>query len=106
MTLKVYLSGEIHTDWRERIVAGAEGLDVTFDSPVSLRLSQRRSVRGAPTPSMDRSWLRAPEPLRMGIGAPVVGLNDRDAHERRACVALLLCGADGGAEGQGHCEDD
>jgi YtoQ family protein len=33
--LKVYLSGEIHTDWRERIVAGAEGLDVTFDGPVT-----------------------------------------------------------------------
>ncbi|WP_370283439.1 YtoQ family protein [Pseudooceanicola sp.] len=35
MTLKVYLSGEIHTDWREEIMAGAEGLDVTFDAPVT-----------------------------------------------------------------------
>jgi len=35
MTLKVYLSGEIHTDWRERIVAGAEGLDIAFDAPVT-----------------------------------------------------------------------
>lgn len=35
MTLKVYLSGEIHTDWRERIIAGADGLDVTFFSPVT-----------------------------------------------------------------------
>ena len=35
MTLKVYLSGEIHTDWREQIVAGASGLDVSFDSPVT-----------------------------------------------------------------------
>ena len=33
--LKVYLSGEIHTDWRERIVAGAEGLDVEFSAPVT-----------------------------------------------------------------------
>ncbi|MEQ6249178.1 YtoQ family protein [Sulfitobacter sp. HNIBRBA3233] len=33
--LKVYLSGEIHTDWRERIVAGAQDLDVVFDSPVT-----------------------------------------------------------------------
>ena len=33
--LKVYLSGEIHTDWRERIVAGAEGLDVAFSAPVT-----------------------------------------------------------------------
>lgn len=35
MTLKVYLSGEIHTDWREQIIAGAEGLDVEFSSPVT-----------------------------------------------------------------------
>ncbi len=35
MTLKVYLSGEIHTDWREQIVAGAEGLDVEFSAPVT-----------------------------------------------------------------------
>lgn len=33
--MKVYLSGEIHTDWRERIIAGSEGLDVTFSSPVT-----------------------------------------------------------------------
>jgi YtoQ family protein len=35
MTLNVYLSGEIHTDWRERIIEGAKGLDVTFNSPVT-----------------------------------------------------------------------
>lgn len=35
MTLKVYLSGEIHTDWRERITEGAAALDVTFESPVT-----------------------------------------------------------------------
>ncbi|WP_281954766.1 YtoQ family protein [Pseudophaeobacter arcticus] len=35
MTLKVYLSGEIHTDWREQIIAGAKGLDVSFQSPVT-----------------------------------------------------------------------
>jgi YtoQ family protein len=33
--LKVYLSGEIHTDWREQIIAGAKGLDVSFSSPVT-----------------------------------------------------------------------
>lgn len=33
--LKVYLSGEIHTDWRDQIVAGVEGLDVTFSGPVT-----------------------------------------------------------------------
>jgi len=35
MTLNVYLSGEIHTDWREQIIEGATGLDVTFNSPVT-----------------------------------------------------------------------
>jgi len=33
--LKVYLSGEIHTDWREQITQGAEGLDVVFSGPVT-----------------------------------------------------------------------
>lgn len=36
--LNVYLSGEIHTDWRERIVEGARaaGLDVAFTAPVTV----------------------------------------------------------------------
>lgn len=33
--MKVYLSGEIHTDWRERIEAGASDLHVTFTAPVT-----------------------------------------------------------------------
>ncbi|SMX43256.1 YtoQ family protein [Octadecabacter ascidiaceicola] len=33
--LNVYLSGEIHTDWREQIIDGAKGLDVSFNSPVT-----------------------------------------------------------------------
>ena len=35
MTIKVYLSGEIHTNWREEIMEGAAALDVTFSSPVT-----------------------------------------------------------------------
>ena len=35
MTWQVYLSGEIHTDWREQIVTGAQGLDVAFTGPVT-----------------------------------------------------------------------
>ena len=35
MTLNVYLSGEIHTDWREQIIAASKGLDVSFNSPVT-----------------------------------------------------------------------
>ncbi len=33
--LKVYLSGEIHTDWRAEIAQGAEGLDLVFSAPVT-----------------------------------------------------------------------
>jgi len=35
MALTVYLSGEIHTDWREQIIEGARDLDVQFASPVT-----------------------------------------------------------------------
>ena len=35
MSLTVYLSGEIHTDWRDQIIAGAKGLDVCFTAPVT-----------------------------------------------------------------------
>jgi YtoQ family protein len=35
MTWQVYLSGEIHTDWRERIEQGAAELDVEFTGPVT-----------------------------------------------------------------------
>ena len=35
MTLKIYLSGEIHTDWRDQITQGAAGMDVLFDAPVT-----------------------------------------------------------------------
>ena len=37
MAWNVYLAGEIHSDWRERIADGAKeaGLDITFTSPVT-----------------------------------------------------------------------
>lgn len=37
MSFTVYLSGEIHTDWREEIARGAReaGLDVVFTAPVT-----------------------------------------------------------------------
>ena len=37
MSWQVYLSGEIHTDWRDRIERGAgeAGLDVEFTGPVT-----------------------------------------------------------------------
>jgi YtoQ family protein len=33
--LNVYLSGEIHTNWREEIMQGAADLDVSFSAPVT-----------------------------------------------------------------------
>lgn len=33
--LNVYLSGEIHTDWRDQIIDGAKGFAVTFSMPVT-----------------------------------------------------------------------
>ena len=33
--MKIYLSGEIHTDWRDQIINGTKDLDVSFFSPVT-----------------------------------------------------------------------
>jgi len=33
--LNIYLSGEIHTDWRDKIIQGSQGLEVTFTGPVT-----------------------------------------------------------------------
>lgn len=33
--LGVYLSGEIHTDWRDRIIDAAQGLEISFTAPVT-----------------------------------------------------------------------
>jgi YtoQ family protein len=33
--MKVYLSGEIHTDWREAVATAAQDLDVSFSGPVT-----------------------------------------------------------------------
>lgn len=35
MTLNVYLSGEIHTDWRDQITTACAGMDVAFSAPVT-----------------------------------------------------------------------
>jgi len=35
MGLKVYLAGEIHSDWRDEIASGCDGLDVEFTAPVT-----------------------------------------------------------------------
>ena len=33
--MKVYLSGEIHTSWREEIMAACAGLEIEFSAPVT-----------------------------------------------------------------------
>ena len=33
--MHVYLSGEIHTDWRDEILSSSKGLDITFEGPVT-----------------------------------------------------------------------
>ena len=33
--MRVYLSGEIHTDWRDQIIAVCDDLTLTFDGPVT-----------------------------------------------------------------------
>jgi YtoQ family protein len=33
--MRVYLSGEIHTDWRAEVEAACAGLNVAFDAPVT-----------------------------------------------------------------------
>ena len=35
MSLTLYLSGEIHSDWRDQIISGAAGMDVSFTGPVT-----------------------------------------------------------------------
>ncbi len=35
MALSIYLSGEIHTDWRDQIETGAAHLDVIFSAPIT-----------------------------------------------------------------------
>ena len=33
--MNIYLSGEIHTDWRDQIIDSAAGLNVSFSAPVT-----------------------------------------------------------------------
>jgi len=56
MTLNVYLSGEIHTDWRERITDGAAGLDVAFDSPVTDHAASDDCGVAILGPEPDKFW--------------------------------------------------
>jgi len=56
MTLNVYLSGEIHTDWREQIVEGAKGLDVVFTGPVTDHAASDDCGVAILGPEPDKFW--------------------------------------------------
>ncbi|MEY1557587.1 YtoQ family protein [Yoonia sp. R2331] len=56
MTLRIYLSGEIHTDWRDQITAGAAGLDVVFDSPVTDHAASDDCGVAIMGPEPDKFW--------------------------------------------------
>ncbi len=56
MGLKVYLSGEIHTDWREQITEGASGLDVEFSGPVTDHAASDDCGVAILGPEPDKFW--------------------------------------------------
>ncbi len=56
MKLNVYLSGEIHTDWRERIIEGAADLDVSFASPVTDHAASDDCGVAILGPEEDKFW--------------------------------------------------
>jgi len=56
MGLKVYLAGEIHTNWREDIAHGCKGLDVEFTAPVTDHDSSDECGVAIMGPEKDKFW--------------------------------------------------
>ena len=56
MGLKVYLAGEIHTNWREDIAHGCKGLDVEFIAPVTDHDSSDDCGVAIMGPEKDKFW--------------------------------------------------
>jgi YtoQ family protein len=56
MTLTVYLSGEIHTDWRDRVAEAARDLDVVFDAPVTDHAASDDCGVAILGPEPDKIW--------------------------------------------------
>jgi len=56
MGLKVYLAGEIHTNWREDIAHGCKGLDVKFTAPVTDHDSSDDCGVAIMGPEKDKFW--------------------------------------------------
>ena len=42
--MRVYLSGEIHTDWRDEIIASSKDLDITFEDKDILVLNKQSGI--------------------------------------------------------------
>jgi hypothetical protein len=55
--IKVYLSGEIHSDWRDQITREAEGLGVEFSGPNTI----------TQTPMIVASKLWVQNPINFGM---------------------------------------
>ena len=56
MTLQIYLSGEIHTDWRDQITKGASDLDVAFAGPVTDHAASDDCGVAIMGPEPDKFW--------------------------------------------------
>ena len=54
--LTVYLSGEIHTDWRDQIVSGANDLNVIFTGPVTDHEASDDCGVAIMGPEVDNFW--------------------------------------------------
>ncbi len=54
--LTVYLSGEIHTDWRDQIVSGANDLNVIFTGPVTDHEESDDCGVAIMGPEVDKFW--------------------------------------------------
>ncbi|MEO0677665.1 MAG: YtoQ family protein [Pseudomonadota bacterium] len=56
MHLNVYLSGEIHTNWREEIVEACAGLAVSFSAPVTDHAASDDCGVAIMGPEPDKFW--------------------------------------------------
>lgn len=56
MRLKVYLSGEIHTDWRDQIIEAARGLEIDFAGPVTDHAASDDCGVAILGPEPDKVW--------------------------------------------------
>ena len=56
MSLTLYLSGEIHTDWRDQIIADCVDLDITFTMPVTDNTASDNCGVEILGPEPDKFW--------------------------------------------------